>query len=96
MALFDPGSRPDPEREERLRASASRVEIRPARRALPLAVRSLACPECDMPLQIGSPASFDGAIECGFCDVVAPAREFIREQGWPPVQLVARLDAGNS
>jgi len=92
VALFDPGSRPDPERDERLRASASRVEIRPARRTLPLAVRSLACPECYMPLRLGAPAGFDGLIACGFCDTVAPAREFLRDQGWPQVRLVARFD----
>ena len=92
MAIFDPGSRPDPEREERLRASASRVEIRPQRRALPLAVRSLACPECDMPLRLAGPASYEGLIGCAFCETVAPAREFVREQGWPPVNLVARFD----
>jgi hypothetical protein len=93
VSLFDPGARPDPEREERLRASASRVEIRPARRAVPLAVRSMACPECEMPMRIAAPMSFDQLIACGFCDAVAPGREFIREQGWPRVQLVARLGA---
>ena len=92
MAIFDPGSRPDPERDERLRASASRVEIRPQRRAVPLALRGLACPTCDMPLRLGAPAGFDGLIACGFCDAIAPAREFLRDQGWPQVRLVARFD----
>ncbi|MDP9187620.1 MAG: hypothetical protein M3O25_00035 [Actinomycetota bacterium] len=96
MSLFDPSARPDPEREQRLRAAASRVEIRPARRRLPLAVRSLACPECEMPLRIGGPVSFSELIACGFCEAVAPGRDFLREQGWPQVQLVARLDTSNS
>ena len=92
MALFDPGARPDPEREERLRASAARVEIRPARKTLPLAMRGLACPECDMPLRLAAPAGFDGLIVCSFCDAIGPAREFLRDEGWPQVRLVARFD----
>ena len=91
VALFDPGARPDPEREERLHAQASRVEIRPARRSVPLAVRSLACPSCDMPLRIAGPMGYDELIACGFCESAAPGREFVREEGWPPVNLVARF-----
>ena len=91
MALFDPGARPDPEREERLRASASRVEIRPAQRAAHLAVRSLACPTCDMPLALAGPVSWHEPIGCPFCDGWAPTREYVREQGWPEVDLIARL-----
>lgn len=45
-----------------------------------------------MPLRIAAPVSFSEPIACGFCEVVAPGREFVREQGWPRVQLVARLN----
>jgi hypothetical protein len=91
VALFDPGARPDPEREERLRASAARVEIRPGTRAAQLAVRSLACPECGVPIRLASPVGWDESLACAFCEAVAPTREFVCEQGWPQVNLVARL-----
>ncbi len=93
MALFDPSARPDPEREERLRASAARVEIRPSTRTAHLAVRSLACPECDVPIRLSSPARWDESLACAFCEAEAPTREFVRERGWPQVNLVARLSS---
>jgi hypothetical protein len=83
--FYDPASNLDPERDERLRAAAARVEIRPAERAAWLGMRSLACPECDMPL------AFSDMIACAFCETVAPTREFIRENGWPAVDLIARI-----
>jgi len=91
MAIFDPGARPDPEREERLRASAARVEIRPADRVAHLAVRSLACPVCEMPLALAGPVRWQEQIACAFCESLAPTRDFIRERGWPEVDLVARI-----
>ena len=44
-----------------------------------------------MPLQISGPIGYDQLLACGFCETVAPGREFVRDQGWPPVNLVARL-----
>ena len=89
--FYDPASNLDPERDERLRAAAARVEIRPAERAAWLGVRSLACPECDMPLALSGPVGFSDEIACAFCETVAPTREFIRENGWPAVHLIARI-----
>jgi hypothetical protein len=89
--IFDPSARPDPEREDRLRAAAARVELRPAEKAAWLGMRSLACPECGMPIAIASPVGWTEEIACAFCETAAPAREFIRDQGWPEVDLIARI-----
>ena len=88
---LQPNSQPDPDREERLQSKAARVEIRPASRVAHLAVRSLACPACDMPVALGGSASWHERIGCPFCDEWAPTREFVREHGWPEVELIARL-----
>jgi hypothetical protein len=45
-----------------------------------------------MPLRLAAASAFDGLIVCSFCDAIAPAREFLRDQGWPQVRLVARFD----
>lgn len=89
--FFDPASTPDPERDERLRAAAARVELRPAERAAWLGMRSLACPACDMPIAISGTVGFSDVIACAFCETTAPTRDFIREQGWPAVDLIARI-----
>jgi hypothetical protein len=89
--FYDPASSQHPERDERLRAAAARVELRPAERAAWLGLKSLACPECDMPLALAGPVGFSEVIACPFCEGTAPTREFIREQGWPEVDLIARL-----
>ena len=92
MGLYiDPSANPDPEREERLRAAAARVELRPVERAAWLGIRSLACPECDMPIALSRPVAWHGEIACAFCETTAPTREFIRDQGWPAVDLIARI-----
>ncbi len=88
---LDPSSRPDPEREGRQRATAGHVELRPQRRSALLGTRSLACPGCEMPLGISAPLGWNDLVECPFCDGVAPTRDFIREHGWPEVELVARF-----
>jgi hypothetical protein len=88
---IDPASNPDPEREDQQRAAAARVEIRPAERTAWLAMRSLACPECGVPIALSGPVSWHEEIACAFCETAAPTREFIRQQGWPPVDLVARI-----
>ena len=91
MAVFDPISRPDPERDERLRATAGQVEIRPRSRTAYLATRSLACPECGMPISLAGPVSWTEEIACAFCEQVAPTRDYLQLQGWPEVDLIARL-----
>ncbi len=93
MAGFymDPTGRPDPDREAR-KGIAGRLEIRPARRSTLLGTRSLACPDCEMPLAISRSLNWSEPVRCPFCDAIAPTRSFIRRHGWPEVRLVARLD----
>ncbi len=91
VGMFDPSASRDPEREEVLRAAAARVELRPAERAAWLGMRSLACPECGVPIAISEPVGLSDVIACAFCETAAPTREFIREQGWPAVDLIARI-----
>ncbi len=93
MAGFymDPTGRPDPDREAR-KGIAGRLEIRPARRSTLLGTRSLACPDCEMPLSISRSLRWSEPVQCPFCDAVAPMPAFIRAEGWPEVRLVARLD----
>jgi len=74
-----------------MRAGAARVEIRPASRVAHLAVRSLACPECEMPIDLSGPVSWHERIGCPFCDSWAPTSAYVRGQGWPEVDLIARL-----
>jgi len=87
--FFDPATTPDPERDDKLRAA--RVELRPAEKAAWLGTRSLACPSCDMPLAIAGSVGFSDEIACAFCEATAPTREYIRQQGWPAVDLIARI-----
>jgi hypothetical protein len=89
--FYDPASTPDPERDDRLRAAAGRVELRPAQRAAWLGTRALACPDCDMPIAISGPVGFSDEFACAFCETTAPTREFIRDRGWPAVDLIARI-----
>jgi hypothetical protein len=88
---FDPIDRDDPEREQRLKGTAGRIEIRPAARVAQLATRSLACPECGMPLSLAAPIRWNESIACAFCEGIAPTREYLRPYGWPEVDLIARL-----
>jgi hypothetical protein len=44
-----------------------------------------------MPLAIAGPVRFSDVIACAFCETTAPTREFLREQGWPAVDLIARI-----
>jgi hypothetical protein len=91
VAIFDPTGRPDPERDERQGANPTHVEIRPAERTAHLAVRSLACPSCGVPVTIEGPVGFSEVIACAFCEEAAPTREYLRDWGWPRVNLVAKL-----
>jgi hypothetical protein len=88
---FDPHFQPDPDREDELRAKAARIEYRPAQRVATLAERSLACPGCGVPVSPAGPVGWDEPLACAFCESVAPTREYVREQGWPRVELIARL-----
>jgi hypothetical protein len=91
VGVFDPISQPDPDREERLKGSAGRIEIRPAERAAMLGIRALACPSCGAPIAIGAPIAWGEEIACAFCESVAPLGDYVREAGWPPVDVIARL-----
>jgi hypothetical protein len=56
---------------------------------------ALVCPECALPLAIGGGMRAGLAVQCGFCDHAAPAREFVREDVYDTVAnevyLVARV-----
>jgi hypothetical protein len=92
MALqFDPASRPDPDQENRIRQGAARVEIRPASRVAHLAVRSLACPECGVPIALQGPVGWNEPIACAFCETASPTSAYVQRHGWPQVDVIARL-----
>lgn len=91
MTILDPSSQPGPERDERQRATTTHLEIRPRQQVAELAVRALACPSCEMPIRIAEPISWSEPVACGFCEAIAPGREFVRDDGWPPVRLTARI-----
>ncbi len=91
MGLLDPHSMPDPEREDELRANGAQIELRPSNRVAELAVRSLACPSCGVPVTITAPVGWNERIACAFCEASAETREYVREEGWPQVRLIARL-----
>jgi hypothetical protein len=54
-------------------------------------MRSLACPECGMPIALSGTVGWGELIACAFCEMEAPTREFIRDHGWPAVDLIARI-----
>ena len=85
--FFDPATTPDPERDDKLRAA--QVELRPAGAAAWLGLRSSPVPSV-APIAISAPVGFSDVIACAFCETAAPTREFIRDQGWPAVDLIAR------
>jgi hypothetical protein len=62
-----------------------------------LAHGSLVCPECELPIAVMRRLPATGALRCGFCDHVAEARAFIREDVFDTVEnevyLVARVAA---
>jgi hypothetical protein len=87
---MDPTGRPDPDREAR-KGIAGRIELRKQSRAAMLGIRGFACPACDMPLAVSEPLAWNQRAACPFCDEVAPTRDFVRDTGWPEVELVARF-----
>jgi len=91
VGIFDPSANRDSERDEVLGAAAARVELRPARRTAWLGMRSLACPECGVPIAISGPIGWHEQLACAFCETTAPTRDFVQEHGWPAVDLIARL-----
>jgi len=74
-----------------MRSSGARIEIRPSQRVAQLGIRSLACPSCDMPLSLSGPVGWHEEIACAFCEWRAPTRSYVREQGWPEVELRVHL-----
>ena len=82
---------PDPEREDEQRSSGAQIEIRPQSRVAELAVRSLACPSCGVPVTITASVGWNERLACAFCESSAETRDFVREEGWPQVRLIARL-----
>jgi hypothetical protein len=88
---IDPHAQPDPEREDELRVKGARIELRPAERAAWLGTRSLACPDCGVPIALDASVRWSEPIACAFCEGIAPTRDYVRMQGWPAVELIARL-----
>jgi hypothetical protein len=92
MALhLDPDRHLDPEREERQRGRAARIHYQPAARVASVGRRALACPSCGLPLALSDPVGLLELVACGFCESVAPTRDYLRADGWPGVELIARL-----
>ena len=92
MALqFDPAARPDPDLEKHMRDGAARIEIRPAVKTAHLGVRSLACPECGVPVAISAPIGWAEQIACAFCESTAPTSAYVQRHGFPAVDVIARL-----
>ena len=91
MAMFEPHVQPEPDRENDVRSTGARIEIRPSARVAYLAERSLACPECGVPIRLSGPVGWHELISCAFCEAEAPTRDFIHDQGWPAVDLIARV-----
>jgi hypothetical protein len=91
VGIFDPISQPDPDRDERLKANGTHVEIRPSARVAHLATRALACPSCGVPVAIDAPLGWNQELICDFCDHVALTRDYVQRRGWPEVSVVARL-----
>jgi hypothetical protein len=87
--MFEPHIPPQPDRENEMRSTGARIEIRPSAKVAQLGIRSLACPACEMPLALPGPVGWDEEIACVFCETAAPTRQFIRAQGWPEVELRA-------
>jgi hypothetical protein len=88
---IDPHAQPDPEREDELRVNGARVELRPVERAAWLGTRSLACPDCGVPIALETSVRWNEPIACAFCEGTAPTRDYVRRHGWPEVELIARL-----
>jgi hypothetical protein len=44
-----------------------------------------------VPIAISGPVGFSDVIACAFCETAAPTSQFIRDQGWPAVDLIARI-----
>jgi hypothetical protein len=68
-------------------------EIRPAEARTQLAVGTLACPECDAPVFLGTGArSPADPLSCGFCDHDGRVRDFL-SLGEPtrPTRVVVRV-----
>ena len=77
---------------ERERVAGIR-EIRPAESGPPLAVGTLACPNCDAPVFLGTgPRSPADPLACGFCDHEGRVRDFL-SLGEPtrPTRVVVRV-----
>jgi hypothetical protein len=66
--MFEPHVPPQPDRENDVRSTGARIEIRPSARVVHLAERSLACPECGVPIRLSGPVGWHEPIVCAFCE----------------------------
>jgi hypothetical protein len=44
-----------------------------------------------LPLALGETVGLLEPVACGFCEGVAPTRDYLTGRGWPQVHLIARL-----
>jgi hypothetical protein len=93
----DPGDKGLPEvRLGRAAGADSALERRIVRDgAQVLGHGALVCPACALPLAAHGALPLAGAVRCGFCDHVAPARDFVVEDVYDTVAnevyVVARV-----
>ena len=94
---IDPGDPGHPNTKlGRVDGSAPSAERRLLRDGMEvLAHGALVCPQCALPLAIGGQLPAGRDLACGFCDHVATARDFVREDVYDTVSnevyLVARM-----
>jgi hypothetical protein len=69
--------RSDPSGERPAGRLAGSTELRPATRAAPVAVGTLACPACDAPVWPGGPLAPADPLACPVCDQGGAVRDFL-------------------
>jgi hypothetical protein len=67
----------EPVRPDPIGRVDGRHEERRAQRAAPLAVGTLACPDCDAPVALGSPVGPADPLACPFCGRAGAVRDFL-------------------
>jgi hypothetical protein len=44
-----------------------------------------------VPIALDGPVGWHEPIACAFCEQSAPTRAYVRREGWPQVDVIARL-----
>jgi hypothetical protein len=82
--------------EERMRGAGIEAEdYRPATTAATLATGSMICPQCELPIAVGTGLPATSYLICPFCDHAGEARSFlrrdVRDTRSNRVDLIARI-----